>query len=155
MLDKIGRELIQELQKDGRQGNRGLARKLGVSEGTIRKRVRDLRSKNIIRIAAVPNPCQLGCDFVCIMGLEVKLSDLRQVGEELAKSPNVYYLTHVTGHFDLMAILLFHTSQELADFIQEKISTMPGIVTTETFVNMDIIKSPWADGLDIAEILKS
>ncbi len=86
------------------------------------------------------------------MGLEVKLADLHAVGEELARCPNVYYLAHVTGAFDLMAILLFHNSEGLADFIKNKISRIPSILKTQTFVNMDIVKSPWTEALDVKSL---
>jgi Lrp/AsnC family transcriptional regulator for asnA, asnC and gidA len=152
MLDKFNQRLIQELQNDGRTSNRVLARKLGVSEGTIRKRISDLRSKNVIKIVAQPDPYKLGCQFICIMGLEVKLADLHAVGEELAQCPNVYYLAHVTGAFDLMAVLLFHNSEGLADFIRNKISRIPSILKTQTFVNMEIVKSPWAEALDVMSL---
>ena len=154
MLDKLGQRLIQKLQNDGRQSYRELADELGVAEGTVRKRVRDLRNKDVIKIAALPNPLKLGCNFICIIGMEVKLTDIQQVGKELAQSPNVYFLSSVTGRFDLIAILLFNTSEELGDFVREKISSVQGILKTETFVNMDILKSPWSDGLDISELVK-
>ena len=154
MLDKLGQRLIQKLQNDGRQSYRELAGELGVAEGTVRKRVRDLRNKDVIKIAALPNPLKLGCNFICIIGMEVKLTDIQQVGKELAQSPNVYFLSSVTGRFDLIAILLFNTSEELGDFVREKISSVQGILKTETFVNMDILKSPWSDGLDISELVK-
>ena len=44
-LDEFDRLLVRELQNDGRQSYRNLGRKLGVAEGTIRKRVRGLLKK--------------------------------------------------------------------------------------------------------------
>ena len=152
MLDKIDQKIIQELQEDGRKSYREIARKLCVTEGTIRARVRNLRSDNILKITAVLDPSKLGYDFVCIMGLEVRLTDLEQIGDKLAQSPNVYYLSDTTGHFDLVAILLFHTAQELADFVRGTLSKMPGVIKTDTFVNMNIRKNPWANQLDIASL---
>ena len=154
MLDKLSQEIIQELQKDGRRSHRDLARKLGVAEGTIRNRVRRLRNNNILKIVAVPNPQELGYGFICIIGLEVKLAKLQQVAKKLAQSPNVYYLTHATGHFDLFIIVIFRTPQRLSAFVREEIASLPGIVRSETFVNMDIVKSPWSDDLNIEELLK-
>ncbi|MCL0041205.1 Lrp/AsnC ligand binding domain-containing protein [Dehalococcoidia bacterium] len=51
-----------------------------------------------------------------------------------------------------MAILLFHNSEGLADFIRDKISKIPSILKTQTFVNMTIVKSPWAEALDVASL---
>ena len=56
MLDSVDQKLIQALQADGRQSNVELAKLLGLSESTVRKRIKALVSKNIIRLTAVPNP---------------------------------------------------------------------------------------------------
>lgn len=154
-FDRIDQAIFNELQADGRQSYREVARKIGVTEGTVRNRVRDLLKNNVMKMRAVIDPVKLGYQFVCVMGMEVRLADLEQVGEKLAQSPNVYYLAHATGRFDLITILLFHTAQELAGFVRENISKMPGITRTETFVNMNIVKSPWLNGFDLAELLKS
>ena len=74
---------------------------------------------------------------------------LRQVGEMLAQKHNVYYLAFVTGRYDLIAIIMSKTPEELSHFIKEHISSMPSILRTETFVNLEIIKSPWIGTLDI------
>lgn len=153
MLDQTNVRLIEELQRDGRQSNRVLAKKLGVSEGTIRKRIKDLRTKDLLRVAAVPNLHNLGFDFICIMGFEVKLDELQRVSEQLARCPNVYFLTNVTGHFDMVAILLFRKAQELNDFVRNTISTMPAILRTETFVSMNILKSPWESAGSAVDLL--
>jgi DNA-binding Lrp family transcriptional regulator len=153
MLDKIDQQIIQELQKDGRQSYREIARKLHVNDGTVRVRVRNLHRKNIVKITAMVDPDQLGYHFACIMGFEVRLADLERVARKLTENPNVYYLADIAGHFDLMAILFFHTTQELANFVQKIISEMPEVTRTETFVNMNIRKKPWNHWLDVAGLI--
>lgn len=147
MIDELDRKLIQELQKSGRQSYVDLARMLGVVEGTVRKRVKDLQDRKIIKIVAVPNPRELGYNFISIMGLQVRMADLRKVADDLAQKPNVCYLAFVTGRYDLMAIIMTRSSEELSHFIETEISAIPSILRTETFVNLDIIKggAPWLD----------
>ena len=154
-MDQTNIKLVEELQEDGRQSNRMLAKKLGISEGTVRKRIRDLRSSDLVRITAVPNLQELGFDFVCVMGLQIRLAQIEQISEQLARSPNVYYLSNVTGRYDLIAILLFHKARELDDFVAKTISAMPAVLGTETFVCMNIIKSPWQQALNVADLLKA
>jgi len=43
----------------------------------------------------------------------------------------------------LMAIIRTRSPEELSNFIEKEISTSPGILRTETFVNLDIIKEEW------------
>jgi Lrp/AsnC family transcriptional regulator for asnA, asnC and gidA len=154
MIDELDRKLIQELQKSGRQGYVALAKMLGVVEGTVRKRVKDLVKSNIIKIVAVPNPRALSYSFVSIMGLQVRMADLRKVAEELAQKPNVCYLAFVTGRYDLMAIIITRSSEELSHFIEKEISALPSILRTETFVNLDVIKGGWP-GLDTTQLISN
>jgi Lrp/AsnC family transcriptional regulator for asnA, asnC and gidA len=152
MIDELDRRLIQELQKNGRQGYVALAELLGVVEGTVRKRVKNLQKRNIVKIVAVPNPRALGYNFLSMMGLQVRLSDLRKVAEELVQKPNVCYLAFVTGRYDLMAIIMTQSSEELSHFIEKEISALPSILRTETFVNLDIIKGGWTE-LDTTQLI--
>lgn len=140
MFDELDRKLIIELQENGREGYVKLAKKMGVVEGTIRKRIKNLLGKNLIKIVAVPNMRKLGYGFIGIAGIQVKMEDLRQVAEKLAKNEHICYLAFVTGRYDLMAIVVTKSPEELAQFIEREISAIPSILRTETFVNLDTIK---------------
>jgi Lrp/AsnC family transcriptional regulator for asnA, asnC and gidA len=154
MVDELDLKLMQELQKNGRGAYVALAKMLGVVEGTVRKRVKNLLSKNIIKIVAVPNPRALGYSFLSIMGLQVRMADLRKVADNLAQKPNVCYLAFVTGRYDLMAIIMTRSPEELSQFIEKEISALPSILRTETFVNLDIIKGGWP-GLDATQLISN
>jgi DNA-binding Lrp family transcriptional regulator len=67
MLDELGLKIIGELQEDARQSFREIGRKLKVSEGTVRNRVKGLVTGNTMKISAIPNPEKLGLNFMCIM----------------------------------------------------------------------------------------
>lgn len=140
MIDALDRKLIEELQENGREAYIDLARKLGVVEGTIRKRVKHLLDRDIIKIVAVPNVRKLGYGFVGIMGLQVRMEDLRKVADSLVNNQHVCYLTFVAGSYDLIAIILTRSPEELAQFVEKEISAIPSILRTETFINLDIIK---------------
>ena len=53
MIDELDRELMLELQKNGREQYVDLARKLGVVEGTVRKRVKRFLEKKLFLIGVV------------------------------------------------------------------------------------------------------
>ena len=152
MVDELDIKIMAELQKDGRQSNIDLARKLGVVEGTIRKRLKALQSKNVLRVIASPNPRKLGYNFISTMGIQVQMKLLRKVADALASKPNVCYLAFVTGRYDLMAVLMTRSSEELSDFIEKEITSIPGILRTETFLNLDVIKGEW-QGMDTTQLV--
>jgi len=141
MYDELDRRLIEELQKNGRESYTNLAKMLGVVEGTVRKRLKSLLDRGIIKIVAIPNLRRLGYNLMSIMALDVRIGDVRKVGNHLAEKPNVLYLTSVTGRYDIIAMIVARSTQELNEFIEDEISTMPSVLKTETFVTLDIVKA--------------
>ena len=152
MLDELGQQIIKALQEDARQSFREIGRKLKVSEGTVRNRVKSLVNSNTMKISAVPNPEQLGLHFICVMCIEVKVGTAEKVEQLLIKSPNVYYLCGCTGNFDIIGLFLFHSPREFDDFVKDVIADIPEITRTSTYVVMHISRGPWSHNLDVAAL---
>ena len=70
-IDKTDSEIIKMLQKDGRLSNTTIAKKLGVSEATVRARLNRLIDEEYIQIVAVGNPIKLGFDIVGMIRFEI------------------------------------------------------------------------------------
>jgi Lrp/AsnC family transcriptional regulator, regulator for asnA, asnC and gidA len=155
ILDSLDQMIIRELQKDARDSFLKISKKVGASEGTVRNRVRLAAKKEIIQLKVVVNPQKLGFDFNCVMGLEISRNKLEETASILAESQNVYYLSSCTGTFDLIAILFFRSTLEFDEFMREKIGKLPGILRTQTFVNMQVIKKPWDADMDVIKLLKN
>jgi len=154
MLDELGQKIIGELQEDARQSFREIGRKLKVSEGTIRNRVKGLVNSTTLKISAIPNPEKLGLNFMCVMCVQVKVGAAERVEQLLIKNPNVYYLCGCTGNFDIIGIFIFHTPSEFDEFVKDVIANIPEINRTSTFVVMHISRSPWEHNLDVAALSK-
>ena len=88
------------------------------------------------------------------MGLQVQMSALRHVAQILDSKPNVQWLAFVTGRYDLMAIVIEKSTEDLSSFIEKEISAIPSIVRTETFVNLDIVKGLLSDTVPLIETIK-
>lgn len=155
MLDELALKIIGELQGDARQSFREIGRKLNVSEGTVRNRVKGLVTSDTMRISAIPNPEKLGLNFMCIMCIEVKVGTAEKVEHVLIQSPNVYYMGGCTGTYDVIGIFIFHTPAEFDEFVKDVIANVPDIVRTTTFVVMHVSRSPWEHNMDIAALKKA
>lgn len=154
MLDEIDMKLIHELQQDGRQSHVELAQKLNIGESTVRRRLQRLLENGSIRVVAVPNPVRLGLNFVCTMRFEVKKDKLRQFGRELAQYPNVYYVGIITGEWDIIALLVLRSPEQLSDFMW-RVVPRPEVVRSETVIDVEVLKTPWEANLDLASLLES
>jgi len=155
MLDELSLKIIGELQADARQSFREIGRKLDVSEGTVRNRVRGLTNSGTMKISAIPNPEKLGLNFICIMCIEVKVGSVEHVEEMLIKSPNVYFLCGCTGTYDIIGIFTFHVPHEFDEFVKNVIAAIPEITRTSTFVVMHVSRSPWEHSLDAAALAEA
>ena len=140
MIDALDRELIIELQKDGRRSFVELADTLHISEATARNRVKRLLNKGMVKVTVVPDMQLLGYQFVSILGIQIRLTYLRSIVGELTQHANVCYLANVTGRFDLIGIIVTRTAREFADFVENVVSVIPGIDRTETFVSLNVFK---------------
>ena len=154
MVDDLDLNIIQILEQDGRKNYTDIAKQLGVVEGTVRKRVKSLIDNKIISIRAAPNPRGIGFNVIAVMGLQVQMSALRHVAQILEAKPNVQWLAFVTGRYDLMAIVIEKSTEELSKFIENEISAIPSIVRTETFVNLDIVKGLLSNTVSLIETIK-
>jgi len=140
MLDEFDIKLIKALQENGRASYVDLAESLGVVEGTIRKRIGDLQKSKMLKISAEPNLRALGYNFMSVVGMQVNMSELKKISAALSVKPNICYLAFVAGRYDLLSIIVSRSTEELALIIENDISTIPGIIRTETFINLDIVK---------------
>lgn len=153
-VDKLDQELILNLQQNGRLSYMELAKSLHVTEGTIRNRLKKLVDQGMIRITAIPDLDKLGYGFMGIVGLQVRLADLRNVAEQLARNPNVCYLANVTGQYEFIAIVLAKSSKDFASFMENVVSAIPSVLKTETFVTLNIYKGQ-GNVLDTTQLVSS
>ncbi len=140
-LDELDTKLIELLQRDGRASNIELARKTGVSEGTIRRRFRNLVQEEVIRVVAIPDTSKLGRRMSALVGLKVDPPHVQSAAEELAKMEEVHYAAVTTGAFDVFCRVSLGSPLELSDFLRNRVGDIKGVRQTETFINLSIKKN--------------
>jgi Lrp/AsnC family transcriptional regulator for asnA, asnC and gidA len=142
LLDELDEKLISLLQTDGRASNIELAKKVGVSEGTIRRRFRNLIKDEVIKVVAIPDPAKLGRGTTALVGLQVEPSLVDPVAVELAEVPEVQYVSVTTGAYDIFIWVALASPEELSTFLRTRVGAIEGVRRTETFVNLSIRKNP-------------
>ena len=70
-LDDLDKKILGFLQQDGRMTFVTLAAHLGVSEGTIRKRVKRLEDGGVLKTMGVTDPLKMGLDTVAFIWFRV------------------------------------------------------------------------------------
>ncbi len=133
-MDELDRRIIDLLQKDGRASNAKMARELGVSEGTVRRRLARLLKEEVIRVVAIAEPERLGYHTSAFIGLQVDPSRVEAVASQLAELAETEHVTITTGAYDIFTWVNLASAEALASFLHTKVGTVDGVRHTETFV---------------------
>ncbi|MFH1141079.1 MAG: Lrp/AsnC family transcriptional regulator [Chloroflexota bacterium] len=139
-MDDLDRKIIELLQVNGRASNARVARDVGVSEGTVRRRLRRLIQDEIVRVVAVPDPEKMGFNTVALIGVQADPDKQDEVATRLAELPETQYVALTTGSFDIFIWVALASAEELGVFLRRKVGPTPGVRRTETFVNLAIRK---------------
>ena len=135
-VNKLDEGIVKILQNDGRASNAGIARKVGVSEGTVRRRLKRLVQDQYIQVVALPDPTKMGYESQAIVGVQVDPDKIDQVGEDIAQLSEITWVVITTGSFDIFAWVTVETPEALGMFLRTKIGIIPGVRRTETFVSL-------------------
>jgi Lrp/AsnC family transcriptional regulator, regulator for asnA, asnC and gidA len=142
-LDPTDRRMVELLQRDGRLTVTELARTVGVSEVTARRKLKALLTNGTIRVVATVDPFDVGYETPVIIGLKVVPGQLDAVAERLCRLPQVRYVGASTGRVDLIVEVVTRTNQDLADFLLDELSMIEGIIDSETNLIVRIYKQSW------------
>jgi len=136
--------MVELLQEDGRLSVASLARSLGVTEVTARRKLTRLLRDGIIQVVATVDPFDVGYETPVIIGLKVQRAKLDKVARRLSEIPQVRYVGASTGRVDLIIEVVVRTNQDLADFLMNELGSMDGVLDSETNLIVRIYKQSWS-----------
>ena len=145
-VDELDRGIIEALQDNGRIAFRRIAAGLGVSEATVRARYARLVSAGILQVVAVTNPLGLGYEQALVA---VKTSGApNDVADEISRWPEADYVIATAGQFDVVVEIVASDRRHLLE-LTNRMRSMPGVVSTETFVYLEMWKQlyDWGSGM--------
>jgi len=135
-LDAIDLQIIDALQKDGREAFAQIAERLGVSPGMIRMRYNRLVEKGILRVVAITNPLQMGFKMMAMIGIKAEGGKLLEVANQIAALDEVIYLILVSGSYDIFAEIICRNQDDVLRFLTERLYKIDGIRESETFIHL-------------------
>jgi Lrp/AsnC family transcriptional regulator for asnA, asnC and gidA len=138
-LDDLSKAIIEQLQADGRRSYAAIAKSVGMSDAAVRQRVQRLLDSEVMQIVAVTDPLQLGFTRQAMVGIRAE-GDTQLVADRLADISAVDYVVTTAGSFDLIIEVVCEDDDELLDLVSRRIRTLPGVVSTETFVYLKLNK---------------
>lgn len=135
--DSIDEQIIGLLTEDGRQDSETLAKKLGLSAATVRRRLKKLTESGAMRIVAVIDPTKFSLALSAVIAFDVANGKLLPVLDALAKLPEIRWVATTMGRYDVIAQGRFASNEHLAEFVENKLPKIKGIRDSETFVCLE------------------
>lgn len=141
-IDELNRRIVATLQDDGRASFATIARALGVSEGTVRARVAQMRRANLIHFIAVMNPLALGYSAWAMLGVRVAPGvGPDKVARYFRDRPEVVYVMRVASRYDLLVEVVCHGPEELRSFLDAHCYGSPDVASFEPMIGLGLFKS--------------
>ncbi len=140
-LDELDLKIIYELQKDSKQKPLQLAQKFGVSDTTILRRTKRLVDEKIIRMITYIHPFALGYEGVATIALKCDADKTREVTETISAYKNVQYVSTYTGQYDISIWVVFRNLNDLGNFIEVELRSIPGLRESETMIVHKMVKT--------------
>ena len=143
-IDKTDIRILCELRENARMSNSEIAKKLGVTEATVRRRIKTLIEKGIILRFSIHIDYRLIENTVkAYVHVKTVTDKLDKVVEALKNHNRVVAVYRVTGEYDLLVVTLFVGMTELQEFIDSFLK-MDGVKETDTQIVMSAHKGvPW------------
>ncbi|WP_372886361.1 Lrp/AsnC family transcriptional regulator [Shimia sp.] len=143
-LDRFDHAILGVLAAEGRISVTDLARRIGLSKSPTQTRLRRLEAEGVIAgYQALIDPIRLGLDHVAFV--EVKLNDtreaaLRAFNRGVAQIGEIEQAHMIASHFDYLLKVRTRSMAAYRAVLAEKISTLPHVASTSTYVAMQAVK---------------
>lgn len=140
-LDQIDTAIINTLRADAHTNLTRVAKRCGgVSESTVRFRLRRLEKQKQLRFIAEVDPEAVGVRAMSFIGFLVDFEDLTTVTETLMKIPEITSVMKTMGSYNLQATVAVKNRHELVTLLTDRLGDLPGCRSSVTSEILSVIK---------------
>lgn len=138
-IDKLDRKILGILSLNARIPFKDVAAECGLSRAAIHQRVQHLIENGVIVGSGFHvNPKSLGYTTCTYVGLNLERGSMyREVVERISSIPEVIECHFTTGSYTMLVKLFAKDNEQLMDLLNNKIQSIPGVVSTETLISLE------------------
>ena len=139
-LDDLDRQLIEVLARDARVSNRKIAGDLGVTEGTVRGRIKRLQQDGLIAFTAITG-FEMGTRArLAFINVQADVDRVREVAREISAIPGINAVLITMGLFNITAMCLVDELDVLVEIAGDQILALSGVHHVETSIAVKTTK---------------
>ncbi|MDW7978659.1 MAG: Lrp/AsnC family transcriptional regulator [Candidatus Caldarchaeum sp.] len=137
-IDETDRAIIEILKRDARKSFTDIAKMLNLSEGAVRRRVKNLVDKGVIKSFTVKLAKEYSVTAVTFVSVSPAVPT-PEVADKLIKIEGVEEVYEITGAIDVMTVISVPTMTDLNKVIEE-IRNINGVSETNTSIVLRVLK---------------
>ena len=135
-MDVTDKAIIEILKLDGRATYSEIGKKVELSEGAVRKRVRALVDSGTIRRFTIKVGLTEGSEAIALLSVDPSLPT-SEVSKALKKFSTVETVYEITGQYDIAVVISGLNIREVDECL-EKIRRLKGVANTNTMIVLRI-----------------
>ncbi|RKX76028.1 MAG: Lrp/AsnC family transcriptional regulator [Spirochaetes bacterium] len=127
-LDEVDRKILSSLIEDARISYSALAKKVGLSRISVRKRVTELVKAGVIERFTIQIPSKfMKKPLPVFLNLQFTPNSISDAAMEISKHPDIVIVNQMSGRNNLHVHGFFHDIDDVYEFIENYISRLKGI----------------------------
>jgi len=140
-MDEKDRIIIDMLLKNARIPYTDIAKKLGVSETAVRKRIKKLEKERILEGYTIKvNPSRLGYKSIAHVGIDTEPGHFLGVACRLTEMEEIKCVAITSGSNMIVADIWAKNNKHLSEIIN-KVSKIEGVVAAHPTIIVEMLKS--------------
>ncbi|WP_226016518.1 Lrp/AsnC family transcriptional regulator [Novosphingobium sp. FKTRR1] len=140
VLDTLDHQLIDLLSRDARVSNRKIAAELGVTEGTVRGRIKRLQQDGLIAFTAVTGFEMARKSRLAFINVQADVDKVRDVARAISELPQINAVLITMGQFNITAMCLIEELDALVEIASDQILVIQGVHHVETSIAVKTMK---------------
>ncbi|MEN0134546.1 MAG: Lrp/AsnC family transcriptional regulator [Rhodococcus sp. (in: high G+C Gram-positive bacteria)] len=139
-IDPIDRQIMECLREDGRMSSSMIASRIGVSDKTVRRKLKRMEQVHGLKLVPVIDPDKIGLDTCLFVGISVDKHRLEETAAAVRALPEVRYVAITTGPWDLLIEAFVGSRDHMATFLINTLGHLDGVRDIDTFNVIRIVK---------------
>ena len=125
-IDEIDLKIADKLAENGRISMGDLAKEIGVSPDTAKRRYEKLWKNGILKVTIQVNLSKMGYQAMCVFFATTSSEKSHLIVDKVSRIPNIISIMKTSGDYDLQIYAMVQDIGQLL-CIQEQIGQIPGI----------------------------
>lgn len=138
--EELDSQIINLLQQNPRASYSTIARKLGASDTTVRRRMNTLFENDRVRMVVLPDPSRVGFPFSALVLVKTTPGETGNVAQAISDLWQSTYVSEVVGSESVSCIVRERSLVALSSLINDTIGSIEGVVSSDSHVVTRVFK---------------